>query len=410
MTSAPDVGAESLGRGPARWAMRRRRRRRTALAAGALALSAAVGTGVWALADTGSHTTVGSQRTPRSDPPSSKAAPPRSTTGGSAPSSTASLPPSTNLRPPGDPITIAFAGDNNGEALPAVDMANAMAGRLAAMKDLLSSADLTVANLETSITQRGTAAPKQFTFRAPPSILEGMQAVGVDVVSMANNHGLDFGPEGLQDSLAAKQIAPIPVVGIGANDDEAFAPAKVTVKGQRVSIIGATQVLDSSLITLWTATADHPGMASAKRVDRLTAEVRKARADSDTVIVFLHWGVEKSTCPSPSQQQLAKTLADAGADLIIGGHAHRVQSGGYLGRAFVDYGLGNFGFRASSPDAAHTGVLTLTVQGRDVLAYRWQPGIIRNATPYPLAGAEAQQALDTWNSLRSCTGLSATPP
>jgi poly-gamma-glutamate synthesis protein (capsule biosynthesis protein) len=337
-----------------------------------------------------------------------------STTTSTRPNHTTTAPPSsaTTVPPPqakGPEITIAFAGDNNGEGLPEGDMANAMAGRLSAMKDLLSGADLTVANLETALTDRGVGANKEFTFRSPPSILTGLQAVGIDVVSMANNHGLDFGPDGLEDSVEAKHHAPIPVVGIGANDAEAFTPAHFTVKGLRIAVIGATQVLDSSLITAWTATATKGGLASAKRVDRLVAEVKRARSTNDIVIVFLHWGTEKNECPNPAQKQLAHTLAKAGTTLIIGGHAHRVQSGGYLGTSFVDYGLGNFGFHASSPAAAHTGVLTVTMQGSTVKGYAWHPGLIRNSKPEPLAGAAADQAVDTWNRLRSCTDLTAAP-
>jgi len=310
------------------------------------------------------------------------------------------------LRTPGQPITIAFAGDNNGEGLPAADIANAMAGRLGPMRDLLSAADLTVANLETAITTRGTGATKQFTFRSPPGILNGMQTAGIDVVSMANNHGMDYGTEGLADSLSAKATSPIPVIGIGANEDEAFAPAKVMVKGQRVAVIAATQVLDSNLISIATATATQGGLASAKRVDHLVAEVKRSRAESDIVVVFLHWGVEQSTCPSSQQQDLARTLAAAGADVIVGGHAHRVQGGGFLGRAFVDYGLGNFGFKALGPEAARSGVLAVTADGRGVQGFQWQPALISGATPSPLDGPARQQAVDQWNALRPCAALS----
>lgn len=341
--------------------------------------------------------------------PETSASQPDPTTGPSARPS-ASTPTTARTRRPatGPEITIAFAGDNNGEGLPPADMANAMANRLRAMKPLLSGADLTVANLETAITTRGSAATKAFTFRSPPSILSGLQSAGVDVVSMANNHGLDFGPDGLADSIKAKHASPIPVVGIGADDAEAFAPAHVTVKGLRVAVIGATQVLDSNLITAWTATATKGGLASAKRVDRLVHEVERARRTDDIVIVFLHWGTEKNECPNPAQKELAQTLAAAGTTLIVGGHAHRVQSGGFLGTSLVDYGLGNFGFHASSPDAAHTGVLTVTMQGSTVKDYQWHPGLIANSQPVPLTGDTAQDALDTWNRLRSCTGLSST--
>jgi len=309
----------------------------------------------------------------------------------------------------GPPFTIAFAGDSNGENLADAAMAQGMAQRLAPMTPLLSGADLAVANLETAVTERGTPAPKAFTFRAPATILQGMQAAGIDVASMANNHGMDFGTEGLQDSIAAKRTAPIKVIGIGAEENEAFGAAVVDVKGTKVAVIAATQVLDGNLQTLWTATATQGGLASAKRVDRLVAEVRKAKAAGQVPIVFLHWGTERTTCPNPQQVQLGQTLRDAGAAAVVGGHAHRVLSGGYLGDTYVDYGLGNFGFFAASGAASKTGVLTLTFDKGKVVKDVWAPGVIVNRSPQPLSGEAAASALAEWNALRSCTNLTPTP-
>lgn len=356
-----------------------------------------------------SPTTTPTTTQPASAPPvvSSSTGPPLSaTTTTSVPST--SPPPTTvsnDARQSGQPITIAFVGDSNGEGLPDGDIAGAMASRLGPMHDALSAADLTVANLESAVTGRGTEAAKQFTFRAPPEIFNGMQAAGIDVASMANNHGMDYGAEGLADSLWAKATSPITVIGIGGDEDQAFAPAKVTVKGQRVAVIAATQVLDTNLATAATATATQGGLASAKRVDRLVAEVTRSRAESDIVVVFLHWGVEKSTCPSTEQQDLAHALAFAGADVIVGGHAHRVQGGGFLGKAFVDYGLGNFAFKALGAEAARSGVLTVTADGRGVQGFQWQPALIESSTPRPVEGPGRQRAIDEWNSLRACAGL-----
>lgn len=320
-------------------------------------------------------------------------------------STTASAPTSASTStqpapPPAEPITLAFAGDVNYEKV-----AGGPADRLRPYQELLSSADFAMINLETAITERGTPGPKQYTFRAPPSVLDGLVENGVDAVSMANNHGIDFGTQGLVDSVAAKHIAPIPVLGIGANEDEAYAPHTTEIKGNRVSFIAATQVLDDSLIPLWTATDDQGGLASAKRVDRLVEEVKAARAESDFVVVFLHWGVERTTCPSENQQALARTLEEAGADVIVGSHAHRVLGGGRLDDAVVHYGLGNFGFYAASGNASKTGVFTVTLQHGAAPSYRWHPGVIRDRVPYPLTGAEEVQGVDAWNQLRGCTGL-----
>lgn len=315
-------------------------------------------------------------------------------------------PPTTTVPP--TPITLAFAGDTYGLGLEG-DVAAGIAERLAPMRPVLDAADLAVLNLETAITDRGVAAPKQFAFRTDPGILDGIAVAGVDAVSMANNHGMDFGVDGLVDSLAARAASPIPVVGIGEDEDDALAPAIFDVRGTTVAVLGATQVLDDSVIDSWTANGDQPGLASAKRVDELVTAVSFARAAADVVVVFLHWGVEGESCPTSSQADLAQALAGAGAAVVVGGHAHRVQGGGWLDSTYVDYGLGNFAFKAVSPAAQATGVLTLTVEGGRVTQEQWTPGVIQGSTPVPLEGADADVARQQWLALRDCTGLAAQP-
>jgi poly-gamma-glutamate capsule biosynthesis protein CapA/YwtB (metallophosphatase superfamily) len=157
---------------------------------------------------------------------------------------------------------------------------------------------------------------------------------------------MDYGVESLSQTLQAEIDSGFPVIGIGANDTEAYAPLIADIRGQRVAVVAATQVLDGSLANGWTATPTQPGLASAEPIDRLVRAVTAAWAQADTVVVFLHWGVERATCPTGDQQSLAQTLVDAGADIVVGGHAHRLQGGGRLGNAVVHYGLGNF---ASGP-------------------------------------------------------------
>jgi poly-gamma-glutamate synthesis protein (capsule biosynthesis protein) len=332
-------------------------------------------------------------------------------TGGTSSGSTSTSAPATTttLRDPvlgnGTPVTLAFAGDTNFEGVIADRLAADPASVFGPIVPVLSGADLTVVNMETAIGNGGAAADKEFTFQAPPEALESFRAAGVDVVSAANNHGMDFGPESLEETLAAEAASGFPVIGIGRDEDEAFAPFVTEVQGQRIAVIAATQVLDASLLDQWTAGEGKPGLASAKRVDRLTAEVEAARAVADTVVVFLHWGVEGQTCPSASQQELARQLVDAGADVIVGGHAHRLQGGGRLGDAMVHYGLGNFAFYAGSPEGARTGVLRVTVTGRRVDGYEWVPARIVDRQPQPLTGAEAAAELAQWESQRACTGL-----
>lgn len=314
----------------------------------------------------------------------------------------------TTRPPPPGAITLAFAGDVAfvGGARRVLDRDPTVV--LAPIAGTLAGADLAVVNLETAVTERGTPVPdKAVTFRAPATVFDALRAGGVDVASMANNHGVDYGDVGLADSLDAARRAAFPVIGIGRNAAEAYAPFTTVVRGQRVGVIAATQVIDDELIEDWTATDSHPGLASAKNVNRLVAAVTAARPTVETLVVFLHWGVELDLCPTKDQRGLAQRLVAAGADVVVGGHAHRQQGAGRLGDGFIAYGLGNFVFHSQSVAGSTSGVLVLTMSGRHTDRYAWVPARIRGGQPIPLEGPEATAAVDAWRQLRDCTDLAA---
>jgi poly-gamma-glutamate capsule biosynthesis protein CapA/YwtB (metallophosphatase superfamily) len=311
--------------------------------------------------------------------------------------------------PTGAPVTIAFGGDVHFEGAVATRLARDPASTLGPIAGVLRRADLAVVNLETAVTERGTPAPKEFTFRAPPSAFAALEGAGVDVATMANNHGADYGVVGIRDSLAAARQAGVPVVGIGNDAAEAFRAHRVTVDGQRIAVIGATQVLDSDLAAAWSAGDGKPGLASAYDEQRLLQAVRAARAEADTVVVDLHWGRELARCPIDRQRALAPKLVAAGADVVVGSHAHVLLGGGYLRGAYVHYGLGNFVFYSRGGVTAQSGVLLLALRGRAVTEAQWVPAVISGGIPLPLQGAAAEQAVAAWQALRACTGLAARP-
>jgi poly-gamma-glutamate capsule biosynthesis protein CapA/YwtB (metallophosphatase superfamily) len=315
---------------------------------------------------------------------------------------------STAVRGPlgsGKPVVLAFGGDVHFEGALRSRLDASPSTTLAPIARLLSRADIAMVNLETAVTTRGTPQSKEFVFRAPPTAFAALRGASVDIATMANNHGLDYGRVGLVDSLAAARRHRFPVVGIGRDAAQAYAPYRATVKGQRIAIIGATQVIDDQLIRSWTAEPHQPGLASAKEVRRLLAAVRQARRTADTVVVYVHWGVQLESCPTAVQRKLAHQLVAAGADVIVGSHAHVLLGGGRLGPSVVDYGLGNFAFYATREETTRSGVLFVTMTGRRVDGYRWAPARIVDGVPNPLAGSDARSALDSWRSLRSCTGL-----
>ena len=307
--------------------------------------------------------------------------------------------------PEGKPVVLAFGGDVHFEGALASKLAADASGVLDPIEPVLRKADLAVVNLETAVTNGGSPTTKEFVFRTPATAFAALRGGGVDVASMANNHGLDYGEAGLRDSLAAARRYRFPVVGIGLNAKQAYRPFRRTINGQRIAVIGATQVLDDELISAWTAGPGKPGLASAKDVPRLLQEVRAARKSADIVVVFLHWGIELEQCPSSDQRTLAKQLVAAGADVVVGGHAHRVQGAGRMGRALVGYGLGNFVWYGTSEVSTRTGVLVVTVDGRRVLGYRWVPARIVDGVPRRLTGSERRAELASWHALRGCTGL-----
>jgi poly-gamma-glutamate synthesis protein (capsule biosynthesis protein) len=268
---------------------------------------------------------------------------------------------------------------------------------LTSLRPYLATSDVAMVNLESSITTRGTAQPKQYHFRAPASALQAVASGGIDAVTMANNHAADYGPLGLSDTLGAIAHSPIPVVGIGADASAAYAPAYVHVRGTTVALLAAMQVPD------WTAAhfaagPHSPGVATAFDPTRLAAAVRAARRQADVVVVFMHWGTEYTTCPNPLQRSTAAALAKAGASVIVG-------------RTYVDYGLGNFvWWRRQTTVETWTGVLTLTLSGSHVSSASWQPMVV-GADGLPAVPPTAQTAklAAYWQRLRGCTGLAARP-
>ncbi|WP_082580511.1 CapA family protein [Phycicoccus sp. Root563] len=363
---------------------------------------------------------TGSPSTRPGGTPSASGTSATTTTRAPGTSSTTASPSSTTAARPSDPntLTMAFAGDVHFE-----DYLAPLASRpdgLAELQDSLGAADLAMVNLETAITTRGTKIGKEFHFRAPASALRTVQGAGVDAVSMANNHGVDYGPVGLQDTLAAKRTSPIPVVGIGADEDEAFAPAVLSAKGLRVAVFGASEVFEMTL-SRYSAGPGKGGIASAAPVTRLRRAVAAASRKYDVVVVFLHWGLDYQKCPDPLSAETAQVLEEAGADIIVGGHSHRVNGAGWLGRSYVAYGLGNFvWWRSKEPDS-RSGVLTLALDvkaakgtgsnGHSVVrTASWTPMLIGiDGIPRRPGAADTKRLHGLWEQANACTGLESRP-
>jgi poly-gamma-glutamate synthesis protein (capsule biosynthesis protein) len=274
---------------------------------------------------------------------------------------------------------------------------------------VFTAADLAVVNLETAVTTGGTAEPKKYHFRAPAQAYDAVKAAGVDAVSIANNHSLDYGPVGLADTLRYAKQAGMPAFGAGMNAAAAYAPWVTEVRGTRIAFVGISQVHE--LESTWNATNDRAGVAHARDPARAVAAVRAARQKADVVVVFMHWGKEGSDCPTAEMKSLARTLADAGTDLIVGTHAHLLLGDGWLGGTYVAYGLGNFLWWWNDAYSNDTGVLRVTLSGAKIAKTEFVPAYISRETgqPLPVTGAEADRITTKFAALRSCTGLADVP-
>jgi poly-gamma-glutamate synthesis protein (capsule biosynthesis protein) len=226
-------------------------------------------------------------------------------------------------------------------------------------------------------------------------------------VSLANNHGADYGAAGLRDTLRVARNSPVAVIGVGRDPEQAFRPYETSINGVKVAVLAADASPLESNASIWDVGPKGPGLA--REGTRLLAAVRAAKAYSDVVAVYLHWGAENQRCPTAGQRKLAQKLADAGADVVVGTHTHVLLGAGMLDDTYVSYGLGNFlWYHGSQPD---TGVLRLEIVDGKVVRDDWVPGKIRpsGGAPRPLTGSARSDAIREWRGLRGCTDLAPGP-
>lgn len=219
----------------------------------------------------------------------------------------------------------------------------------------LITGDIGFANLEGALTDRGEPWPKGYNFRTPPRFTAGLATAGFDVVSLANNHTLDYGEIGLLDTLDALTNAGVSYAGAGRNAAEARAPVIVEANGLRVAFlayVATPQEAGGFAIEQWLAGEATPGLAYASN-EAIAADVAAARAVADFVIVTVHAGTEYRNAPDSTQARIVNAALAAGADAYIGHHAHVVQPVELRNGQLIAWGLGNFIFDLDNVDLAN---------------------------------------------------------
>ena len=250
-----------------------------------------------------------------------------------------------------DTVSLLFAGDIyfSNHVLNAYDRVGGIGGVLGeSLRETIAESDIFMANLEFPFSDRGTqAADKQFTFRVSPSRVSILQEIGPDIVTVANNHALDYGTDALLDTCDTLDSAGILHVGAGKNLEEAKQPQIIEKNGKKIGFLGASRVFPTGG---WAAGSSHPGMFSAYDTASVVQEIQKVKKEGDYLVVYVHWGIERNTQPEAYQREMGHQYIDAGADLVVGSHPHVLQGIELYHGKWILYSLGNFVFGSSIPE------------------------------------------------------------
>ena len=262
----------------------------------------------------------------------------------------------------------------------------------------LLRADLTIGNLEAPFTRGGEPFDKKYTFKVPPEWAGGLKNAGFDVLNLANNHILDYGPDGLRETVALLDSLGIASCGAGDNDSTAVEAAILDVDGVKVASLGFSMTFPREF---W-AGPDRPGTAFA--TERVLAEsIGRVAAEVDLIVVSFHWGAELMATPKEYQIFFARKAIDLGADLVLGHHAHILQGLEIYKNRLIIYGLGNFVFGSYSRHARESIILKSYVDARGLLYAKIIPISVDNYQvafqPRLLRGEARRQLLSSLREL-----------
>lgn len=277
--------------------------------------------------------------------------------------------------------------------------------------DVLRDADFTIGNLECALGTTGTPAPgKEYTFRAAPESLAGLKEAGFDLVSLANNHTLDYGVECLLETV--ENVKKYGIIPVGAGKDEATARAPVILEknGIKIGVLATTMIVPTPE---WAAKGDRPGLAVdySGWFTNIESRLRELSTQADISVVLIHWGEERKTTPESWVLKIESALRRAGADIIIGTHPHVLRGFRYDGKTLTAHSLGNFVFttRPEIPACQIGAILQVTVSREKVENVTVIPTKIVWGRTVLMEGREKDEILSTLSSLTRPFGADIDP-
>ncbi len=258
----------------------------------------------------------------------------------------------------------------------------------AAIAPLLKEGNLVFANLECPISDRGTPVQKTYTFRAHSFAIEALVSSGINLVSLANNHILDYGTDALKDTLDILEEHEIAYAGAGREEAHAREAAEFEINGIKVVVLAYSAVFKFGY-PAWKAGPEKPGTLYYCEREQFIDDIEKARRRADVVVVSLHFGDEYTHRINKEQRETGRLAVDSGADLVLGHHSHTPQGIEiYSGKPIV-YSLGNFLFYPFSETICNeTYILQARITRNGVESLRLLPVLLGDSQPYPATGQE----------------------
>lgn len=297
------------------------------------------------------------------------------------------------------PVTMAFVGDTYfSDKLYGYYTSSGLTGFMGqSIVDIFQKTDIMIANHEyvaTDLPEEAKDTIQIYNFKSPTAREVLWKELGVDIVSLANNHAMDYGEQSLLDTFDALDANDIAYIGAGRNLSEALEAEIVEVNGKKIAVLAACRFIPS---WEWYAQTDEPGvMTTYESTDRYTMvkdEITRLKEEEkcDIVAVFVHFGKEKSYELTSNQPVIAHGYIDAGADFVIGSHAHNLQGIEIYNGAPIYYNLGNFLFSNYESD---TMVVNIQINEDNSVSTRITPCVSRQYKVEEATGSKAQEIFD----------------
>ncbi|MEQ8190554.1 MAG: CapA family protein [Candidatus Eremiobacterota bacterium] len=282
------------------------------------------------------------------------------------------------------------------------------------VEEILQKSDITAGNLECPVSMRGypnpaknpasVAAGREYIFRASPKMAESLSRAGFDVLSLANNHSMDYGTQALLDTVDFIHSFNGGATGAGKNISDARCPYYIQIQDTLVAFLAYSEIVPYS----YGATEYSPGIAVASmdyNRDYFRKDIKKAKENADIVVVYFHWGEEKKFHGDRRQKELARQSVDMGADLVIGVHPHVLQGIEKYKNSLIAYSLGNFVFNPSDEASKETIILQCKFENEKLSHINLIPVYIQSGKPVPATGGRKNKIMERIRNLSAELGF-----